>query len=116
MTTKIPATINNGIAEVSCENVLAYLSTVQLIDVRGIDEFNGELGHIEGAKLMTLGPELTRFLETTDPNQNIVFVCRSGGRSGRATAESIQKGFKSTYNLLGGMIRWNDLKLPVKRK
>jgi rhodanese-related sulfurtransferase len=86
---------------------------ISLIDVRRPEEFNGEFSHIEGAKLVTLGPELTEFLVNGDKKQEIVFVCRSGGRSGAATAESIKLGYKLSMNMVGGMIRWTERKLPV---
>lgn len=114
--------IINGIPEVSVEDVLKYLrqnpsasQNVQLIDVRRPDEFNGELAHIAEAKLITLGPELTEFLEKGDRQQTIVFVCRSGARSGTATTESIQLGYTSTMNMVGGMLAWNDKKFPTER-
>lgn len=110
----------DGIPEVTCEDVLAHAEQVEakkirLIDVRRPDEFNGEYGHIKGAELITLGPDLTHFLENGDRSQEIVFVCRSGGRSGTATAESIKLGYKFTINMAGGMIRWNERKQPVEK-
>lgn len=36
-----------------------------------------------------------------------------GGRSGQATAMSVQLGYSKTYNMLGGMLRWNQADLPV---
>lgn len=106
----------DGIPEVTCEEVLNQMGKVRLIDVRRPDEFNNELGHIQGAELVTLGADLTSLLEKGDRNQEIVFVCRSGGRSGSATAESIKLGYKATINMVGGMIRWNELNQPVERK
>ena len=44
----------------------------------------------------------------------IVFVCMSGGRSGRATSEAKKAGFEYCASLAGGMKRWNQLKLPVE--
>lgn len=108
--------IVNGVPEVSCEDVYSKLGKVRLIDVRRPDEFNAELGHIQGAELVTLGPDFTSFLKKTDKNDEIVFVCRSGGRSGAATMESIQQGYKHTVNMTGGMLRWNERKQPVERK
>lgn len=83
----------------------------KLVDVRGTDEFTGELGHIEGAKLVTLGDELTHWLKEQDPTSKIIFVCRSGGRSGKATEEAIGLGLKDSINMTGGMLLWNELKL-----
>jgi rhodanese-related sulfurtransferase len=107
--------VNDGIPEVSVEKVRSSLGAVKLIDVRRPEEFNNELGHIEGAKLVTLGPELTNFLQQGDRSQEIVFVCRSGGRSGHATVESQALGYKWTSNMVGGMIRWNEAGFPVSR-
>jgi sulfur dioxygenase len=105
----------DGIPEITCEKVHDKLGKVRLIDVRGKDEFSAELGHIAGAELMTLGAELTQFLENGNRAEEIVFVCRSGGRSGTATTESQKLGYKMTMNMVGGMLKWNDLRLPVKK-
>lgn len=111
----VAPTMNDGIPEVSVESVHAALGKVRLIDVRRPEEFNNELGHIAGAELVTLGPDLQSFLEKTDHNQEIIFVCRSGGRSGEATAQSLRLGYTKVANMVGGMIRWNEAKLPVAR-
>jgi len=58
---------------------------------------------------------LTHFLEKGNRNDEIIFACRSGGRSGTATVESIKLGYKFTMNMVGGMIRWNENKQPVER-
>ncbi len=77
-----PRLIQN-VPEIDCRSVFNNLSEVQgqvkLIDVRRTEEFNGELGHIEGAELIPLGPELIEFLDSADKNQEVVFICRSGG-------------------------------------
>lgn len=86
-----------------------------LIDVRMPEEFVGELGHISGATLKTLGPELDDYLSSADKNKTIIFICRSGARSGRATTQAMGLGFKSTYNMEGGMLAWNAQALPTER-
>ena len=107
--------IQNGIREVAPQDLIEHLSEYKIIDVRKPEEFTGELGHIHGAKLFTLGPDLVNFLEKEDKKSSVVFVCRSGGRSGQATLYSQQMGFENTYNMQGGMIYWNELKLPVEK-
>lgn len=106
----------DGIPEVTPEDVKYNLGKVKLIDVRQKEEFNNEYGHIPGAVMFTLGPELVEFLEKGDRSEEMAFVCRSGGRSGQATKLSLDLGYKFTANLVGGMIRWNELKYPVERK
>lgn len=103
-----------GIEEISCEN-LSQTKKFVLIDVRRPDEYNGELGHIEGATLVTLGPELENKLNEWDKDKTYVFICRSGGRSGQATAYAQSIGYKKVYNMMGGMLEWNRLGLPVSK-
>lgn len=86
-----------------------------LVDVRGADEFSGELGHIKGAKLCTLGLELHQFLETAPKDENYLFICRSGGRSTQACLMAKSKGFTQVTNLAGGMLHWNDLALKAEK-
>ena len=95
-----------GIPEITPAQLKELGSSVRIIDVRRSDEFNGELGHIEGAELCTLETDFEARLATLDPAETIVFVCRSGGRSGHATAMAQSKGFKKVYNMSGGMLRW----------
>lgn len=85
----------------------------QLIDVRGPDEFVGDLGHIKGAKLFTLGAELHQFFETAPKDENYLFICRSGGRSTQASLMAKAKGFSRVTNLAGGMLHWNELALKA---
>jgi len=88
---------------------------VKMIDVRRPDEFTGELGHIEGASLCTLETDLQNSLSALSPNDTYVFVCRSGGRSARATAYAMSLGMKNVFNMAGGMIDWNEKKLPTSK-
>ena len=91
------------------------LSSFELIDVRRADEFNGELGHIEGAKLVTLGDDLQHFLASEDKTKKILFICRSGMRSASATELALSQGFTEVFNMDGGMIDWNEKEYPITR-
>lgn len=103
----------NGLPEVSVSTVSDNLKSLRVIDVRTPEEFSGELGHISGAELIELGSDLMDFLVSADRSQAILFVCRSGARSGQATLMSRQLGFVNTYNMMGGMIEWNRKGLPT---
>lgn len=92
------------------------LKDYKLIDVRRPDEFNGELGHIEGAELVTLGEELDQFLIRQDKKERILFICRSGARSARATEQAMSEGFNEVFNMEGGMIAWNESHYPVAKE
>lgn len=104
-----------GVPTVTAENLYPQLAHARVIDVRGSDEFNNELGHIPRASLSTLGPELDQKLNQEDREREIVFVCRSGRRSAEATKLALIKGFQKVYNLEGGMLRWNELRFPIEK-
>lgn len=87
---------------------------VRLVDVREPDEFDGLLGHIEGAELVPLafvGATAASWARDAD----VLLVCRSGGRSARAAAQLAGLGFTRMMNLRGGMLAWNAAALPVAR-
>lgn len=86
---------------------------IALIDVRRSDEFNGELGHIPGARLLTLDT-LPAQIHSLPKDKTIVFICRSGMRSANAASLALSHGFKSVYNMKGGMILWNEYGLDVE--
>src|SRR5690606_10175368 len=99
-----------GVTDVEPKEVQDLTAQLLIVDVRRPDEFNGELGHVPGAKHMVLD-ELPQTLEQLPKDQTIVFVCRSGGRSGRAAAFAQQQGYGQVFNMKGGMLLWNELGL-----
>lgn len=84
------------------------LPNALLIDVRRPEEYVGELGHIKGTKLVTLGPDLENFIANTNKEEVIIFICRSGARSANATLLARGQGFQNVYNMQGGMLGWNQ--------
>jgi rhodanese-related sulfurtransferase len=86
---------------------------VQILDVRGPDEFSGPLGHIKGALLIPLD-ELAERTGELSGDRPLVAVCRAGGRSVQATVILQQAGFKDVVNLTGGMLRWRAEGHPVE--
>lgn len=106
--------IIDEVPEITPEELKSHLGEVTLIDVRRPDEFNGELAHIPGSKLVTLGPELDDFLKSHSKDDEVVFICRSGARSGRATLQGRALGFSKCVNLQGGMLLWKQRKFPTE--
>jgi len=103
-----------GFNEVDPEWVAEHLDELQIVDVRGADEYSGMLGHIPGAKLIPLG-ELAERIGSLDANAETIAVCRSGARSAQAVTMLQKSGFAKVANLPGGMIGWNHSRLPVER-
>lgn len=103
-----------GLPEISAEWVASNVNAARVVDVREADELRGELGKIPGCEhvpLATVG-QVAREWSRDMP---IVLVCRSGGRSGKAALELGGMGFTKVASMRGGMMGWNELKLPVER-
>ncbi|WP_235046184.1 rhodanese-like domain-containing protein [Bdellovibrio bacteriovorus] len=103
-----------GIYDIGPAELQQNMANVVMIDVRQPDEYVGELGHVEGSSLMVLDT-LPEQLGTLPKDKTVVFICRSGGRSAKATAFAKMNGFEEVYNMQGGMLLWNDLQLPVTK-
>jgi len=80
------------------------------IDVREIDEW--DLGHFE---MFTLNPLSTFDRDILPTDKPIIFVCRSGNRSGKACDAVEPTGLK-VMNMEGGMLAWQDAGLPMSAK
>jgi glyoxylase-like metal-dependent hydrolase (beta-lactamase superfamily II)/rhodanese-related sulfurtransferase len=87
-----------------------------LLDVREAEEYTGELGHVQGSRLIPL-KELPARLQELENHKDgdIIAVCRSGIRSTTAAALLTGLGFSAVYNLKGGMVDWNAQDLPVEK-
>jgi rhodanese-related sulfurtransferase len=79
--------------------------SMTLLDVRedweiGVAPAPTEVVHIPMGEISDRVKEL-------DPNQEIVVLCRSGGRSGQVAQLLDAQGFKSVANLTGGILAWS---------
>ena len=77
-----------------------------ILDVRGPDEFDGPLGHIDGARNVPL-PELPRHIAQIGREPGpIVVVCLTDKRSSQAAASLAEAGIRDIAVLRGGMRAW----------
>lgn len=72
-----------------------------IIDVR--EPFEWARGTLPGAELIDLGSLFARINEL-DPDRSILFICRTGNRSGVAAGLLAQRGFREVANLTGGLV------------
>jgi len=75
----------------------------RIIDVREPMEI--AQGSIPGAEAMPMSVLGSR-LNEIDQSEEVVFICRSGARSGQVCAYLAQNGFENIFNLRGGVIGW----------
>lgn len=85
---------------------LAGGERLNVIDVREDEE--AAAGIIPGAKHIPLGQLPERHGEI-ERSSEIVLVCRSGNRSGRACDYLSSLGFAGLKNMSGGMLAWEKL-------
>jgi len=83
-----------------------------IIDVRTPSEISD--GYIDGAKLFIdfNSADFESKISKLDRSKNYLVYCRSGGRSARASAIMVNKGFIKVYNLEGGITNWTG---PIKK-
>jgi sulfur dioxygenase len=97
-----------GLWEIAPDWVASHREELEILDVRSAAEFDGELGHIEGAHLIPLDELRARVTEVKD-DRPVIVVCQTGKRSAMATLILRQAGFTRIANLAGGMVRWLEL-------
>lgn len=87
---------------------------VAVIDVRSPCDFKGPLGHIRAARNLPLAEVQPRLTELAPlKREPIVVVCRTQKMSGIAASQLEAAGFADVRVVRGGMVKWNELGLPV---
>ena len=81
-----------GYRDITPAAVVAAAGKVRVVDVREAHEFVGDLGHLDGAESVPLAT-VEAAAAGWDKAAELVLVCRSGGRSGRAATVLAQLGF-----------------------
>ncbi|MHC1726406.1 MAG: rhodanese-like domain-containing protein [Syntrophobacteraceae bacterium] len=79
--------------------------TYQLVDVRQPEEY--EENHLPGSRLLPLPLLATSISELNRENDTIVY-CAMGGRSLMAAKFLAARGFRSVFQLQGGIEAWED--------
>ncbi|RKS13454.1 thioredoxin domain-containing protein [Flavobacterium sp. 120] len=85
---------------------IATTQNPQILDVRTPEEFTSD--HIDNAKNINwLGTTFVANVEKLDKSQPVFVYCKSGGRSQKAAEKLNELGFKTIYQLDGGMLKWD---------
>jgi len=98
----------NEVQDIEPQDLWEHRDQVRIIDVRRQDE--RQTGFIPGSAHIVLDT-LPDHIDQIPKDQTLVFVCAVGGRSSRAAAWALSEGFKSVYNLKGGMKQWQLLNM-----
>lgn len=88
-----------------------------LLDVRETPELTGELGHLPEITHISVKEIAFRLDEiASHKNEEIVSICKMGGRAKTAAQLMSEAGFNKVIVLTGGMTAWNQAGLPVVRE
>ena len=77
-----------------------------IVDVRGPDEFDGPLGHIDRARNIPLAELPARTHALAAEGRPLVMVCLTEKRSSQAAADLVGAGIRNVAVLRGGMKAW----------
>jgi rhodanese-related sulfurtransferase len=101
-----------GITVREASDLAAKEPGMVLLDVRTPEEYGGELGHLAGAILIPLHDLPARIGELDDRRGSRILVyCRTGRRSLVASEMLVKRGHDAV-NVEGGIVAWNEQKLP----
>lgn len=102
-----------SVTQKSAPEVNELRHSAKVVDVRELDEFTGDGGHIPGALHVPLAT-LQAAASQWPRDEAIITVCRSGARSERAAKLLQRLGFQNVLNLSGGMLAWQRAGLAVE--
>jgi rhodanese-related sulfurtransferase len=91
-------------------------TSIVLLDVRTPGEYASETGHLKGTLLIPV-QDLAQRIDELDryKGRTIIAYCRTGRRSAQAASLLNSRGF-TTMNMEGGILKWNEEKLPVVKE
>ena len=95
--------------DISVEQAMLLIETrpdLVIVDVRTPEEY--ETGYIEGAVNICVTCDARELLDNLEPDAEILLYCRTGRRSATAAHILNDNGYKTVYNMLGGITAWTD--------
>ena len=93
----------------------AMNNDARVIDVRSDAEFAKQ--HIKGAKQVPMSSAVERAKELGyKKDDTIVVYCNTGNTSSSVCRKLRKEGYSNVMNLKGGIVAWQDAKLPTTSK
>ncbi len=105
------STTKTNLSAIEFAEKLKEMPTFTIIDVRTPDEFSK--GHLANANNYDWnGNEFDNQIATLDKSKPVFVYCLSGGRSSSAASKMRSEGFKTVFELDGGIMKWRGANLP----
>ncbi len=116
--TATQATVAATVTDISVDEAKALIEQNKdnpdfvILDVRTPGEYQS--GHIAGAVLLDYySADFKNELAKLDKNKIYLVYCRSGNRSRKAAQVMKELQFTKVYNMLGGVIAWQNKEYPL---
>ena len=101
-----------SIAPKAFADKIKAIPNAQIIDVRSPEEYTGQ--HIDNAvNINWNGEDFEGEVSKYDKSKPVFVYCMSGGRSKKAAEKLQELGFKTIYELDGGIMKWNATGLSI---
>jgi rhodanese-related sulfurtransferase len=107
---KLQWLLRHNVKEISVAEV-ANFQEVIYIDAREKAEYN--VSHIENSVWVGYEDFDMETVKNLDKSKSIVVYCSVGYRSEKVAKKLEKAGFKTVYNLYGGMFEWYNQGLPI---
>jgi len=105
---------NAGVQNIKVSETEAVINqeNVVVLDVRTPDEYRN--GHLENSvNIDFYGDNFKEEVAKLDKGKTYVIYCHSGRRSANAGDIMIGLGYTNVYNVLGGIVAWDDANKPT---
>ncbi len=109
----LPVLAYENLSPAEVKQKLDAEENVFVLDVRQPEEY--AQGYVPTAYLLPLG-EIEQRLDEVPRDKPVIVVCKSGGRSARASQTLEDNGFDNILNMPGGTMAWIDLPAYVSIK
>jgi rhodanese-related sulfurtransferase len=95
---------------ITVEELKARMDAGEQLNFVDVREPNEHAEFNIGGKLIPVGRILSMDIDELDDlkEQEVIFYCRSGNRSGQACMFAETMGFKNVVNVTGGMLAWRE--------
>lgn len=95
--------------EISPQSAFEEISSGRAVGVDVRESHEWDAGHAEN---VSWNPMSTFDVADLPSDKPIIFICRSGGRSGQVS-DSVSGQFENVFNMTGGMKAWHEAGLAM---
>jgi rhodanese-related sulfurtransferase len=96
------------------KELIAEGEKIVLVDTRSKEEF--KVSHLPNAQFLDYDSYSTDDLKKIPTNVKVIVYCSVGYRSERVGEKLLKLGYKSVYNIYGGIFEWKNEGLEVVNK